>query len=202
MRKKINSLVQISICLIMVVLTSFLLGNVYADCKCDVNVSISETDLKKSDKFTVDVNISNIQSEMGIMAFGTTIDYDKTSLTIEKIEGLNNWETPVNGSSFNVENGKIAITKSGFAKENETIIRITFQVTEESKKDLNVTLKEISLSDGTGIVKVEEISKSITVKNGSNKKNSNKGKGTIITVIIVLAVLGLIIYKNKNTKKK
>lgn len=202
MKKNIYNIIQMTICLITTILTFFLIGNVYAECKCNVDISISETSLKKNDQFTVDVNISDIQSEMGIMAFGATIDYDRTSLTVEKIEGLNNWETPSNGSSYNVENGKIAITKSGFAKDNETVIRITFSVTEESKKDLDVTLKEISLSDGTGILKVEDISKSITVKNGSNKSNSNKGKGMIITVIIVLVVLGLIIYKNKNTKKK
>ena len=100
MRKNIYNIMKITICVI--ILTGFLIGNIYADCRCNVNVSISETNLKKNDQFTVDVNISDIQSEMGIMAFGATINYDKTSLTVEKIEGLNNWETPSNGSSYNV----------------------------------------------------------------------------------------------------
>lgn len=190
----IKRTIKINIVLIMLLLASFVIVNSYAKCSCNVDLAISETKVNRKDNFTIDINVSDIESEMGIMAFGATIDYDRNSLYIEKIEGLNNWETPVIGSSYNDENGKIAITKNGFGKENETIIRVTFSVKEESKKDLAVTVRDISISDGTELVKIEEISKEITVKNAKNGKGS---KTLIIAVVIIVLIVGVLLIKNK-----
>lgn len=204
--KNKGNILKVSICVIVILLmTSIIMGNVYANCKCNVDLSMSQEDIKKGEKFTVDISISDIQSEMGIMVFGATIDYDKTSLSIEKMEGLNDWETPAKGASYNEENGKIIITKNGFAKENEAILRITFNVLDESKKNLTVALKEVSASDGTGLAKINEVSKDITVKNGVRNSKNGKKKGLtpiIITVIVIIGVFVVIKFSNKNKSRK
>lgn len=204
--KNIGNIVKISIYLIVLLfMTSVIMGKVYANCKCNVDLSISQKNLKKGEKFTADISLSDIQSEMGVMVFGATIDYDKTSLSIEKMEGLNDWESPSKGASYNEENGKIIITKNGFAKGNEAILRITFNVLEESKKNLTVALKEVSASDGTGLAEINEVSKDITVKNGARNSKNGKKKGIspiIITVIVIIGAFVVIKFSNKNKSHK
>ncbi len=189
---KNNIVNKIMYFIIMLLIAIIMLGKVYAISECNVEIKAQKNNLNKNDEFTVDVNISNIKSEMGITAFGATLEYDKESLNIEKIEGRNEWETPTNGLTFNEENGKIAITKSGFAKKNETIFKITFKVKEQSAKNPTITLKNITASGGiaTGDIPVADMTKTITVKtpvtpanntvNTNTNTNTNTNPGTVI----------------------
>ena len=150
-----------------------MIGNVYAAFSCHVNMQASKTQVTKNNEFTINVNVSNIQSERGVISFGGTLEYDKDSLTLVKMEGQNGWESPSVGSSYNEANGKIAITRNGLGKNNETIFRITFKVKEGTKKNLLVTLKNISLADGTSPLSVEKVYKNITIQEGTNNPVPN-----------------------------
>ncbi len=152
---------------IILVMLLCIMGSVYAAPSCSLNFQISKTEYSKNDEFTIDVNMANIQSERGIMSLGATLEYDKDSLTLVKMEGQNNWETPLSGISYNEANGKFVITKSGFAKSNEAVLKITFKVKEQSKTSAIITLKDITVADGTAPADVSAISKSITIKEGT-----------------------------------
>lgn len=182
---------------LILLLSITMLGKVYGLSECNINLSTNKNKLKKNDSFTIDVSVSDIKSEMGVTAFGTTLEYDKESLEIENIEGQNDWETPTNGLTFNAENGKIAITKSGFAKKNETIFSITFKVREESKKNLSVILADTTASDGMELIRVGEKYVDVTVKNGKEnekiKHNDDSTKKGGINIWIVLLIIALII---------
>jgi len=89
------------------------------------------------------------------------------------MEGQNGWESPAAGSSYNEANGKIAITRNGLGNNNETIFKITFKVKEEAKKNLLVTLKNISLADGTSPLSVEKVYKNITIQEGTDNPVPN-----------------------------
>ena len=100
-------------------MTIFIIGNtVYAALSCKVSVQASQTEVSKNEEFTVDFNLSNIQSQRGIISIGATLEYDKDSLELVKMEGKNGWETPTEGASYNATNGKIAITISGLGKKD------------------------------------------------------------------------------------
>lgn len=156
-----KKIVKLSLILVMLVC---IMGSVYAAPNCSISLETTKAQYNKNDEFTVDVNMSKIESERGIMSVGATLEYDKDSLTLVKMEGQNNWETPVDGYSYNSANGKLIITKSGFAKNNETILKITFKVKEQAKPNLIITLKNITIADGTVPVEVNSASKSITIK--------------------------------------
>ena len=160
---------------LIVMLTICMMGNVYAALSCNVNMQASKTQVSKNDEFTVNVNVSNIQTERGVISFGGTLEYDKDSLTLVKMEGQNGWETPSSGSAYNEANGKIAITRSGVGKNNETIFKMTFKVKEASKQNLTVTLKEIIISDGSEPFKINNVSQNITVIAEIQNPVSNSG---------------------------
>ncbi len=168
---------------LILILTICMVGNVYASFSCNVNIQASKTQVTKNDEFAINVNVSNIQSERGVISFGGILEYDRDSLKLIKMEGQNGWETPSSGSAYNETKGKIAITRSGVGKNNETIFKITFKVKETSKQNFAVTLKDIMISDGSEPFKINNVSQSITVipetqKTVSSPETDNKEVNT------------------------
>lgn len=157
-------------------MTIFIMGNVYAALSCHVSVEASKTEVSKNEEFTVDFNISNIQSQRGIISIGATLEYDKDSLELVRMEGKNGWEAPEEGSSYNSSKGKLAITRNGLGKDDETVFTATFKAKETSKKNLMITLKNITVADGTSPAKIALAYKNITVKNGISNPVPDPGK--------------------------
>ena len=168
----------IALSLILVIVT--LISNVYAVSKCKVDLKTDKSEYNKNDEFTVNVNLSDIQDEKGIIALGGTLEYDKNSLQLVKMEAQGNWTKP----SFNEANGKFVTDRdNNYATKDETVFKIIFKVKEESKKDITITLKDISASNGKEDITTDNASKVITIKNstvpdtkpGDNNEGNNVG---------------------------
>lgn len=171
---------------LVLLITICMMGSVYAALSCNISLQASKTEVSKNEEFIVDVNIANIQSERGVISLGATLEYDKESLTLVRMEGQNGWETPVNGVSYNEANGKIAITRNGLGKNNETVFKIIFKVKEGSKQNLLITLKDITTADGISPAKISATSRNITVKEGTTNPVPTPGdenKNTIVNNI-------------------
>ncbi len=153
------SMVFLIICMIM-------MGKVYA-MECSVSIESQKTEFEVNEEFKVDFCISDIKSDRGVISLQATLEYDKDSLTLIKMEGKNGWETPAEGASYNEKNGKIAIVRSGTSKSNEVILSITFKVKENAKQNPSINLKDISIADGDGMAKFAKISKNVTVKSSN-----------------------------------
>lgn len=154
----------------VLMLCMFMAGNIYA-MSCKVNLQTTKSEVAKGEEFTVDLYVSDIQSERGVIALTATLDYDKTGLTLVKMEGQNGWETPAEGSAYNPQNGKIAITRSGLGKENEVIFRMTFKVNENATINPTVYLKDISITDADIPATFTEIKKEIKLKQTNSSEN-------------------------------
>lgn len=168
---------------LVLLITICMIGSVYAALSCNVSLQASKTEVSKNEEFTVDVNIANIQSERGVISLGATLEYDKESLTLVRMEGQNGWETPANGASYNEANGKIAITRNGLGKNNETVFSIIFKVKEGSKQNLLITLKDITVADGVSPAKVATATRNITVKEGTANPVPTPDDGKTNTIV-------------------
>lgn len=153
---------------LILVIAICIMGNVYAALSCNISLQSNKTKLNKNEEFVVDVKISNIQSDRGIIALEATLEYDKNSLELLKMEGKNGWETPVDEATYNSANGKIAIDRSGLGKNNETVFTITFKVKNTSKQNLVIALKDIIVADGTKPVNIAQANQNITVLTGTS----------------------------------
>ena len=160
--------------IIMLLMMVYLTVNVYAKPNCNINVETNQTEVVKGKEFTIDVNLSNIQSERGIIAVEATLEYEKDCLTLVKMEGQNNWDTPIEGLSYNKSNGKLVIDKKGLAKSDETILKITFKVNETNNKNATVSLKNIVVADGTAPAKITDATKTITIKQEGQKPGEDQ----------------------------
>lgn len=157
------------VCLSLVLLMTIgVIGNVYAASICDISANTTTNVFNQKEEFTVEFSVSNIQSERGIIAIGATLSYDKDSLTIEKMEGQNGWDTP----SYNEANGELALTRNALTKNNETFLKVTFKVKEGSKQNPTITLNNITIGDGLAPMAVNSVTKKITVKSGQADTNT------------------------------
>ncbi len=175
MKENVKNITKIALIMLMIICIT---GSVYAALKCNISIKTEKSEYNKGDTFTVDINISNIESDRGVISFGGTLEYDKDSLKLEKIEGVNGWETPTKGSSYNEANGKFVITKNGLGKNDETIFKLTFTVKNESKQNVVISLKDMTLADGIAPAKTDATSKSITIKDGTQNPDQKPGDGS------------------------
>lgn len=161
-----KKIVIMSLILIMIICV---MNNVYAAINCSVNMQTAKTEFRQDEELVVDVRLSNIQSERGIIAFGATLEYDKNSLTIVKMEGKNGWATP----SYNEAEGKLVMERNGLTTKDETMFQIIFKVKEQNNKNISILLKDIEVADGNERTKIGTTDKKITIKQGD--KNTNVG---------------------------
>lgn len=157
--KKISKL-SIIMLLIMFCLTA----NVYAKPNCNINMITEKTEIVKGQELTIDVKLSNIESEKGIIAIEGILEYDKDCLTLSKMKGQNDWSSAIDGISYNSLTGKFVIDKDGLAKNDEVILKIIFTVNSTDKKSTTVKLKDIIVADGTVPAKISEVTKTMTIK--------------------------------------
>ncbi len=127
-------IIKLSIILLVVMIACS--GIVYAAPSCNISLETTSSEFNKNDTFSVNVKMSNIVSEKGMIALEAVLEYDKESLTLLKMEGQNEWSNPVKDLSYNEGTGKLVIDKDGLAKSDEVILKLTFKVNENSKKML------------------------------------------------------------------
>ena len=158
----------LTVSIAVVIMCVCMIGNIYA-MTCNIVLQTSKSEYEKGEEFTVDLYISNIQSERGAIALTATLDYDKTGLTLVKMEGLNGWETPAEGFGYNSQNGKIAITRGGLGKDDEVIFRMTFKVNENAIQNPTISLKNVEITDADISAKFSEVKKEILLKTTSTE---------------------------------
>ncbi len=152
---KISSLILLSIlCMIT---------NVYA-ASCDVSLQPSSNSIAKDTEFSVNVNMSNIQTDnAGIIIFSGKLDYDKSQLTLLGMEGQNSWSTP----SYNEANGMFACDRGSQNKSNETIFKMKFKLNSTATSNPTIKLTNIIASDGADDIKAADATKTITISGGT-----------------------------------
>ena len=129
---------RLIISVLLLIMTLGIMSTVHA---FDYTVTMNGSNkVIKNQEFTVDVNVSNIVSERGVISFGGTLEYDKDSLELVKFEGKNGWETPTEGATYGSD-GTIAITRNGVTKDNGTIFTVTFKAKDVVKEKVEIKLK-------------------------------------------------------------
>ena len=160
-----KTIVKLSLIMLLIIICCT--GIVYAASSCNISLETAKTEFNKNEEFSVDVKISNIQSERGFIALEAVLEYDKSSLTLVEMEGQNKWSSPIKDLSYNEATGKLVIDKNGLAKTDEVILKLKFKVNENSKDTARITLKDIKASDATTPVEIAVANKNITIKGGS-----------------------------------
>lgn len=153
-----------SIVLMIVILAGMIIStNAYAVEGCDIELKSTKTQVQKQEEFEVNVNIANINSERGIISLSGVIEYDKTSLTLVKMEGKNGWETPTKDVSYNESNGKFVIVRNAVNKNNETVFTMTFKVNDAAAENINIKLTDINVADGDKLFGIDKAETNVTL---------------------------------------
>lgn len=141
-------------------------NNVYAMTTCNVELSTSSTEVSKNEEFVVAVRLSNVQTDEGADMFQLTLLYDKECLEIVKMQGQNDWNTPKAGSSYNPANGKMILEKDGFIEDDETILKITFKVKDDTQSNTTISINNTKISDGDSLITLNNVGKDINIVGG------------------------------------
>ena len=146
--------------------------NVYA-ANGSINLQSNKSEASKNDEIVVNVEISGVKTTQGVAAMMATLESDKTSLNLEKIEGQNGWARP----GYNENNGQLITDKNNDLSGNEVAIKFTFKVKDGAKENLAVSLKNVVISGGNGDIELANATKNITIKNGSSNSGENNSNG-------------------------
>ena len=76
----------ISLSIIIMLMLMCLSSAVYSQPKCTVSLLSSTSDYKRGDTVTVDVKLSGIVTENGIIGIEAVLDYEKSMLTLESMK--------------------------------------------------------------------------------------------------------------------
>lgn len=161
-------IVGLSLILVMIV---SIMGTVYA-ADASVSLQTSKNEYAKNEEFTIDVVLSGLTTQRGVAALMATLEYDKDSLTLVKTEGQNGWSTP----NYNEDNGKLIMDKNSNVTGTETVLKFTFKVKENAKQNLVVTLKNMTVSGGSGDIEMTRAYKELTVQSGTVNPKPNPGE--------------------------
>ena len=80
------------------------------------------------------------------------------------MQGVGKWSNP----TYNELNGEFATDRNGTTIGNETVFRLTFKVSDNSKSSFEISLKNIAASNGESDIKVEDIKTEISVSGNSS----------------------------------
>ncbi len=173
-----NKILKLNFAVLIIVALLIVTSNVYA-LTGNITMQTSKEELEKGEEFSVNISITNIQSELGVVAFGATLEYEKESLTFVKMEGQNGYGNP----TYNPENGKFVMENNPI-QDNGVVLKMTFKVNENATNpNATIVLKDVMAADGTNTsIKVTSLQKSITIKQNNTEKpddgkqQENEGK--------------------------
>ena len=149
---------------VIVLFVMCMFGKVYASNECKLSIVTTKNEYSKDEQIIVEVKMSNINTRAGVMAIGGVVEYDKTSLKLEKIEGQNGWSPYINEQT-----GRFVAERNAPNKKDEIIFKLTFSINEGSKKNLSITIKEIQVGDGTTLyTEIDDAKKEISIKEKTN----------------------------------
>lgn len=103
----------ISFSLIILIIVGMLINTSYAQTYTyETNLSSKSNELNKDETFIVNVRISNIQAEKGLIVLGGILSYEKDALEIEnnsklEMQEIGEWK----GLRYNSANGKFVIDR-------------------------------------------------------------------------------------------
>lgn len=218
---KIKTLIAIMIMAIIVVMNTFVLAE---DTNYSAGISLtSNSKLKEGETVTVNVKLTSVNAGAGIDALTAKIEYDTNvfeELATTNFTSSTGW-TPAFSSTTN----KMTLLKSEKVTSEETIFTINLKVKSSISVDsTKITLKDIVASGGvlesggTGDIVVNNSSVTInrektatttTEKPENNKviqdittttkttlpKTGIKRYGAAIILLMVIAIIGIILYK-------
>lgn len=160
--------------ILIVVIMATMVTSVYAATTGKINMATQKSEYNKEEEVVVDVKISNLKSDKGIITLGAVLEYDKTSLEFVKMSGADNWSNP----SLNEANGKFITDRSGLTTTDESVLKITFKVKSTATATANIKLKEVEVSGGDGVFKLGDFASTIKIKNGTNAENPGTNSNT------------------------
>lgn len=167
-----KKIIKISLILLAILC---IMTNVYAY-SCNMALQTAKDEFKKNEEVVVNAKITSIDAKDGIIGLKATLEYDKNSLSFVGMTGENGWSNP----SYNEANGVFVMDRNNLVNTSETILKITFKVKEQSAQNATITLKDITVSGGedTKDIHVANMTKTITIKNGSSTTNPDVNTNT------------------------
>ncbi len=165
--KKVISLILIS----LIVIT--MMTSVYAS-SYKTELKASKNEINPSEEFTVDVNLSNVQDDSGLITITGTVKYDKNALTLVKLEKQGNWTDPV----YNEANGKFVTDRNGPTTSNEAIFKATFKANDNASGETAVSIEAIEASNGATDIKTDNVSTTIKIGKQTTPVNNTTVENT------------------------
>ena len=140
--------VKIIFLLIVLIVAMCLNTLVYATASATAKLSSNKNTLSKDEEIEIFFSLNDFADiGEGINAYTGTLVFDKDIFEFKKVEGLNNWNTPMyNSKNISSGNVKLAATISNFTKTEGNVLKITLKAKEDIKSDTTISITNLEVA--------------------------------------------------------
>lgn len=162
--------------LFMIIFMAAFSINVFADTTGKVSLNLQDKEYKKDDQIVVEVNLAELNSDIGIITLGAMLDYNTDDLEYVSMKSMNEeWSRP----SYYDATKKLIMDRSDLTKTSEPLFSITFKVKAETAKETKISIRNIEVSGGEGAFKLPDVTVAAKiVAPGGNSEENNQNTNT------------------------
>lgn len=167
-------LVKVSFIIFAIAIVINFSNTAYAAIKATVDLNTQKNEYNKDDEIVVNVDLSSLNSDKGVIITGAKLEYDKNNLEYIGMEAGEGWTEP----TYNPNSDKLVVDRNTDYQTNAgNIFKIKFKVTSDKKDNSQIALKNIELADGDEEVKIDDASMTVTLNKDSDSSTGGDVSG-------------------------
>lgn len=133
----------------------------------NMNLQTVKKEYQKGEEIEITASLSDIETNKGISSLKGRLQYDRASLDLIEIQGLNHWLT-----SYDQKKGEFLLERNDVITNNTDLLKIRFRVKQDTTQELTIALKNVTITDGNQEATLPDKAINITIRS-EDSNNSN-----------------------------
>lgn len=170
-----KKLVKVSFMIFVMAIVISFSSTTYAAIQATVDLNTTKTEYNKDEEIIVNVDLSKLNADKGIIITGAKLEYDENNLEYIGMDAGEGWAEP----AYNPSSRKLVVDrKTEYQTTEGNVLKMKFKVVSNKKEVSQIALKNIEVADGDEEVKVNDANMTVTLnKDGNSSTDGDISNG-------------------------